>query len=437
MGTFLYNILVYPIEMFVEFVYIFFERGFANAGIAIAAISVIVNLLALPLYNIAEKLQREERDVRIQLLPGITRIKSTFKGDEQYMMLSTFYRQNHYHPAYALRSSISLIIQVPFFIAAYHFLSHLEQLQGQSFAFIPNLGIPDGLLSFGGVTINLLPLLMTLLNVIAGVIYTKGFPLRDKLQLYGMAGLFLVLLYQSPAGLVLYWTLNNGFSLIKNIFYKFKKPLKVFYLIAVVGTFALALAMWIVHPTLSLSNRTILFGGCASIALLPLLIRLVNDVYDRFLSPFAENKKQRDLVFVFSTLLLFLINGVVIPANLISSSTNEFSFTGTVGNPLVYVANTATIFFGLWVVWGSFIYALANKKMKAIFSFLFCCLSLSSLLNLFVFTGKYDLVSRLLQFENPSLLDANAFLLVVPLVAIMMLVAIGLIVLKWGKAPYL
>ena len=255
MGTVLYNILVYPIEMFVEFVYIFFEKGFADAGIAIAAISVVVNLLALPLYNIAEKLQKQERDVRIHLQPGITRIKMAFKSDEQYMMLSTFYRQNNYHPAYALRSSISLIIQVPFFIAAYHFLSHLEQLQGQSFAFIPNLGAPDGLLAIGGVSLNLLPLLMTLINVVAGTIYTKGFPLRDKLQLYGMAALFLVLLYQSPAGLVLYWTLNNVFSLIKNIFYKFKKPLKVFYLVSVVGTFTLAIAMWIVHPTLSLSSR--------------------------------------------------------------------------------------------------------------------------------------------------------------------------------------
>jgi membrane protein insertase Oxa1/YidC/SpoIIIJ len=104
-----------------------------------------VNLLALRRYNIAEKLQKKERDERIRLLPGITRIKNAFKGDQQYMMLSPFYRQNHYHPAYALRSSISLIIQGPFFIAAYHFLSHLEQLHGQSFAFIPNLGIPDGL----------------------------------------------------------------------------------------------------------------------------------------------------------------------------------------------------------------------------------------------------------------------------------------------------
>ncbi|MGB4407773.1 MAG: YidC/Oxa1 family membrane protein insertase [Sphaerochaeta sp.] len=437
MGYFFYNIFVYPLEMLVEFVYIFFEHGFENAGIAIAAISIIINLLALPLYNIADSLQKKERDVRLRLQPGITRIKSAFKGDEQYMMLSTFYRQNNYHPAYALRSSISLIIQVPFFIAAYHFLSHLEQLQGQRFSFIPNLGAPDGLLTIGGISINLLPILMTFINVIAGVIYTKGFPLRDKVQLYGMAGLFFVLLYQSPAGLVFYWTLNNVFSLLKNIFYKFEKPLKVFYFVAVSGIFALAIAMWLEHPTLSLSNRIILFAVCGFMALLPLFVRLVAIVYDIFLSPFAENKKQRDLVFIFSVLLLFLLSGIVIPVNLISSSTIEFSFTGSVENPLAYVANTATIFFGLWVVWGSFIYALANKKMKAIFSFLFSCLSLSSLLNLFVFKGEYDIVSRLFQFENPSLIDANAFLLVIPIVAIIMLVVIILVLLKWGRARYL
>ena len=221
MGSFLYNISIYPLEMFVEFVYVFFENGFENAGIAIAAISLVVSILTLPLYTIAESLQKKERDIRIRLQPGVARIKSAFKGDEQYMMLSTFYRQNNYHPAYALRSSISLIIQVPFFIAAYHFLSNLEQLQGQRFSFIPNLGAPDGLFAIGGININVLPIVMTLINVIAGAIYTKGFPLRDKVQLYGMAGLFLVLLYQSPAGLVLYWTLNNIFSLVKNIFFVF------------------------------------------------------------------------------------------------------------------------------------------------------------------------------------------------------------------------
>ena len=437
MGSFFYNILVYPLEMIVEFVYGFFDKGFSNVGLSIAAISVIINLLALPLYNIAEKLQKKERDERIRLLPGITRIKSAFKGDEQYMMLSTFYRQNHYHPAYALRSSISLIIQVPFFIAAYHFLSNLEQLHGQSFAFIPNLGIPDGLISFGGITLNALPLLMTLINVIAGAIYTKGFPLRDKLQLYGMAGLFLVLLYQSPAGLVLYWTLNNVFSLIKNIFYKFKNPLKVFYLVATVGSFVLAFALIVEHPDFFFSEKFILIAGCTFIAFLPLLLRLVNIVYGRYLSSFAENTKQRDLVFIFSTFLLFFLTGVVVPANLISTSTIEFSFTGEIENPLTYVINTATIFFGLWVVWGSFIYALANKKIKAIFSFLFCVLSVVALMNLFVFKGDYGLVDRLLQFETPSRLDAEGFTLIGPFILLFFLGVACLVLLRKHKAHYL
>jgi YidC/Oxa1 family membrane protein insertase len=423
--------------MFVEFVYAFFYKGFKNPGLSIAAISVIVNLLALPLYNIAESLQKKERDMRVRLQPGIDRIKMAFKGDERYMMLSAFYRQNNYHPAYALRSSISLIIQVPFFIAAYHFLSHLEQLQGQSFSFIPDLGSPDGLLAIGEMSINLLPVLMTLINIIAGAVYTKGFPLRDKFQLYGMAGLFLVLLYTSPAGLVLYWTLNNVFSLIKNIFYKLKHPQKILYIIITIGTLIVATAIWIAEPGLSQSERIILVGGCFFMAVLPLFLRAVNMVFDQFLKTFADNGKQRNLVFILSGLLLFLINGVMVPANLIASSTIDFSFVGTVENPLMYVANTATVFFGLWVVWGGFIYAMAKKRMKAIVSFLYYCLSVTSILNLFVFGGEYGIVSKLLQFENPSLLNTDTFLLIAPMVAILLVIVIGLILLKWRKGSYI
>ena len=437
MGTLIYNILVYPIEMFVEFVYAFFDKGFKNPGLSIAAISVIVNLLALPLYNIADSLQKKERDVRIRLQPGITRIKRAFKGDEQYLMLSTFYKQNNYHPAYALRSSLSLIIQVPFFIAAYHFLSHLEQLQGQSFSFIPNLGAPDALLALGGISINVLPLLMTLINVIAGAIYTKGFPLRDKVQLYGMAGLFLVLLYTSPAGLVFYWTLNNIVSLIKNLFYKLKQPLKILYLIATVGTFILATAVWIAEPRLSVAERILLVVGSLFIAFLPFLLKGSNIIYNRYLITFAENTKQRNLVFLFSGLLLFLINGIVVPANLIASSTLEFSYVGIVDNPLFYVFNTATIFFGLWIVWSGFIYTMAKKKVKAIVSFLFCCLALISLVNLFVFKSEYGIINKLLQFENPSLLHVDAFFLITPIVVCLLLVVIILGLLKVRKSHYI
>lgn len=178
MGSLLYTIVVAPIELLVEILFVFSNKAFDNIGLAIAAISLLISFFTLPLYYIADKIQKKERDQRKALEPGIKRIKKAFKGDEQYMILSTFfYRQNHYHPAYALRSSLGLLIQIPFFIAAYHFLSHLPQLQGESFLFFINdLGQSDGLLEIGSLQIHLLPIIMTIINIGSGIIYTKGFP---------------------------------------------------------------------------------------------------------------------------------------------------------------------------------------------------------------------------------------------------------------------
>ena len=112
-----------------------------------------------------------------------------------------------------LNSSVSLLLEIPFFMAAYQFLSNLELLNGVSLGPIKDLGAPDGLLVIGSIAINVLPILMTLINVISSAIYVKGFPLKTKIQLYAMALFFLVFLYNSPAGLAFYWTLNNIFSL--------------------------------------------------------------------------------------------------------------------------------------------------------------------------------------------------------------------------------
>lgn len=224
MMSLLYTVLIYPIELVVSFIYSLFCRISGSHGFSIIGISITISVLSFPLYNIAEKIQQSERNIRKKLQGGVDRIKSVFFGDEQYMILSTYYRQNNYHPAYALRSSISLLIQVPLFIAAYNFLSHLDALQGVSFFFITDLSKPDSLMAIGSYTVNVLPIVMTIINVVAGLVYTKGFLLREKIQLFGMALLFLVLLYTSPSALVLYWTLNNIFSLVKNIIYKLQQP---------------------------------------------------------------------------------------------------------------------------------------------------------------------------------------------------------------------
>jgi len=96
--------------------------------------------------------------------------------------------------------------------------------------FIKNLGAPDAIINYG---VNVLPLLMTAINCTTSAIYTRSFPLRDKVQVYALALVFSVLLYNLYSALVLYWTLNNIFTLAKNILLKFKNA-KNLYLCSVV-----------------------------------------------------------------------------------------------------------------------------------------------------------------------------------------------------------
>ena len=65
---------------------------------------------------------------------------------------------------------------------------------------------------------------MTVINIIAGFIYAKKGQIKEKIKLIIIALVFLVLLYNSPSGLVFYWTLNNLFSLCKNIVVHYITP---------------------------------------------------------------------------------------------------------------------------------------------------------------------------------------------------------------------
>ena len=189
--SFFFNLIISPIINILEVSFKIIQEISGSNGISILGLSILVTLFCLPLYIVAEFWSQIERDIQKKIKPGIERIKQTFKGDEQYMMLTTFYKQNHYHPMMALRSSFSLLIQIPFFIAAYNYLSHLELLNGSSFWFINNLGQPDRMFNISGLSINILPVLMTLINCIAGVIYSKVTPKVKKFKFLHVHWFFL------------------------------------------------------------------------------------------------------------------------------------------------------------------------------------------------------------------------------------------------------
>jgi len=389
----LYTIIIYPIVQIIEFAFVFAQKLFRETGFSIVCVSGAVSILCLPLYMVAESWQEVERNIQKMLAPKIAKIKAVFSGDERYMILSTYYRQNHYHPVYAMRSTFGLLIQIPFFIAAYSYLSHLELLKGASFLFISDLGKPDALLPFAG-GINLLPILMTVINCSSGAVYTRGLAARDKLQVYGMSLLFLLLLYNSPSGLVLYWTLNNVFSLVKNFYFKIKisdalKRIILYGIISLVCFFMLYYVLVInkgVIWTRIVAACVFGFIGC-----LPWLFSLLKKPAEK-LFDFSIQAKELFTIFILCCLLMWILTGFFIPSMLIASSPQEFSFIDSYTTPFYFIYNSALQSFGFFVFWTTIIYFLFSKKRK-LFTMLGFITIYCALINTFLFSGNYGPVS--------------------------------------------
>ena len=395
----LYTVILYPLVQLIEISFKLFDKLFDNTGISVIGVSLTVTLFCLPLYIVAEKWQQIERDTQAKLKPGIDRIKQTFKGDEQYMILSTFYKQNHYHPMMALRSSFGLLIQIPFFMAAYSCLSKLPALQGQSFLFIRDMGQQDAIFKIGSFPINILPIAMTIINIIAGAIYTKGFPIKEKIQIYGMALIFLVLLYTSPAGLVLYWTMNNVFSLIKNVFYKLKNPVKTLYLCAA-GCCILGIIFILFIFQTKLANKIIATTFFALIIAVPLYVKGFSKLLNTKLSYFVDNSKSRNLLFFSACLLILILTAISIPSALIGSSPTEFCGIGNNITPYFIFKNIFVQAFGIFFFWTTCIYFLFGKRIQTLFAFFMAFIALSATANVFVFQGNYGDISQTLTFLN-------------------------------------
>lgn len=442
--SFLYNLIIAPIEMIIEFVFVFSKEKIMVGGIfgSIITVSLVVNFLALPLYNIADNLQKSERDIQMRMSKWLNHIKKTFSGDEKFMMTQEYYRINNYHPLYALRSSLSILIEIPFFIAAYHFLSNSPSLRGASFAFFSDLGAPDSLIKIGSFSINVLPILMTLINILSGIVYLKSAPLREKIQVYGLAAIFLIILYQSPSGLVLYWILNNLFSLLKNIVNeKCKNPRKfVFRTIAVI--LVLGGLGVLSNVDLGFKKRLIFFGGACIFAVLVFCFGLLKKGFNAICKKFIKIKtvkeevqidektqkksqKSNFLLFMCSCLGLSLLAGFLLPSEVIAASPIEFSFIDNVKNPISFVVGAFALYLGLFTFWPLVIYKLFGKKVQKVMPVLWSAIFIFAVLNSFVFRHHFGTMSVFSIFDTTAAIEKYSFFLTV--VPFLVLIFVGLL----------
>jgi len=347
--NYLFFLFIEPLKLLFEVVFFYAYKFSHNVGISIVVISIVINILVVPLYKRADRLEKEQREKKQSMKPWVDRIRAAFKGDERVMMLQAYYRENDYKVTGVFKESVSLFLQIPFFMAAYSFLSELKLMQGVSLGPITDLGAPDALIKIGALSINVLPVLMTAINIAAGFIYSQKGSIKDKLKLLIIALVFLVLLYNSPAGLVFYWTLNNVFSLGKNIVTRFIKP----------------------DPSKELKDEAFRFS------------------------------KEGLAVILISCAVLTILTGVMIPSDVIAENPQELlkPFGVNPCNPLLYILPSGLTAAGTFLIWTPLFIVLTKNKNHKYLEGIMPGLAAAGILNYVVFNKNFGNLSNKLIYE--------------------------------------
>ena len=134
--NFLFSFFIRPIELVFEFIFSSVYKLTGNVGLYVMSIGIIMNILILPIYIRADKLSLQINEKKKKIQPFVSMINKSFKGDERFMMLQALYREKNYNPASTIISSISILFEIPFFIAGFYLLSNLRIVQGVPFLFI-------------------------------------------------------------------------------------------------------------------------------------------------------------------------------------------------------------------------------------------------------------------------------------------------------------
>jgi len=184
-----------------------------NYVISLILLSLAVSACLAPFYYLTGILESKERAIKQRLEPFIQKINTIRDSKIRHSQLSELYKSFSYYPFYALRSLASLFIQIPILVAAYNALGNYAPLKGTW------LGYPDRFLN----GFNIWPFLMTLINLCSVFISSRPNS-KERQQGIFIAMIFLGFLYTSPAALLIYWTFNQLFNLIRYLMvYPFPK----------------------------------------------------------------------------------------------------------------------------------------------------------------------------------------------------------------------
>ena len=173
----------------------------ANWGWAIVILTLLIKLLFFPLSAASYKSMARMKEVQ----PRLMTLREQLKGDPQKLnrAMMDLYKQEKINP---LGGCLPVVVQIPVFIALYWvLLSSVEMRNAPWILWINDLSVPD--------PYYILPVIMAAsMYVQVKLNPTPPDPLQAKIMMW-MPIVFSVMFFFFPAGLVLYWVVNNILSI--------------------------------------------------------------------------------------------------------------------------------------------------------------------------------------------------------------------------------
>jgi YidC/Oxa1 family membrane protein insertase len=199
-----------------------FYRLIGNYGWAIILLTLIVRIPFIPLVNKSQKSMKKMQAIQ----PKMAEVREKYKKDPQRMQkeMMELYKTHKVNP---LGGCLPMILQIPVFFALYKILLIAIELRDAPFIlWIKDLSGPDTLFGhipavvplIGGFAIGPLPILMGITMLMQQKMTpTSMDPTQNKMMML-MPIIFTFMFLNFASGLVLYWLMNNVFSIVQQFY---------------------------------------------------------------------------------------------------------------------------------------------------------------------------------------------------------------------------
>jgi YidC/Oxa1 family membrane protein insertase len=197
-----YGVIAKPLFLAMHWVN---DKFVHNYGWSIVLITIVINIIVLPLRLKSMKSQRKMQSLQ----PKLAAINAKYKGlsmrdpkkAEQNQEVMEFYKKEGVNP---MGGCLPMIVQLPLIYAFYKVLAVTIEMRGAHWLWIADLSQPEQL------PIHILPIIMIVSQfVMQKMTPSPGMdPSQAKMMMF-MPLMFGFLFYNFSAGLVLYWLTSN------------------------------------------------------------------------------------------------------------------------------------------------------------------------------------------------------------------------------------